>query len=103
MQIIIIIYNSKFVLTNSFHGTAFSIIFRKNFYHVCDQGADGSFKRDDRIDDLLDYLELKRNISSNTEIDYIKNNLFVNYENTEEKLNLLRKNSIDFLLQNLED
>lgn len=98
-----LIYNSKFVLTNSYHGTAFSIIFKKIFYHVCDRCADDTLKRDDRIDDLLDLLDLKRNISSKTSIDYIKNNLFINYENIEEKLNFLRKNSIDFLLKNLEN
>lgn len=96
-----LVYNAKFVLTNSFHGTVFSIIFKKNFYHVCDILSDGTYKRDARIDDLLDYLELKRNISSQTGIDFIKDNLSVNYDQVDEKLNMLKKASKEFLKESM--
>lgn len=98
-----LIYNSKFVLTNSFHGTVFSIIFKKDFYHVCEENDDGTQKRDDRIDDLLDYLNLKRNISLTTDFKFVKDNLLTEYENIDEKIANLKEASINYLKGNLKD
>ena len=47
------IYNAKYVITDSFHGLAFSIIFNKNFYVLC---ADK--EKFTRIDSLLKLLGL---------------------------------------------
>lgn len=47
------IHNAKYVVTDSFHGLAFSIIFNKNFYVLC---ADK--KKFTRIDSLLKLLGL---------------------------------------------
>ena len=56
------IFNAEFVLTNSFHGTAFSIIFEKQFYSY--------YKKDSRIDNLLTKLNLSnRHISSFADVD----------------------------------
>ena len=68
------IYNAEFVITNSFHGTVFSIMFEKQFYSVYDEDA--------RKDNLL----AKTNLSSrhikdftgvdlNQKIDFSKVNL----------------------------
>lgn len=54
MDFLNLIRNADLVCTNSFHGTAFSIAFRKNFY-VLDK-YDG---RDDRKTDLLQQLHLE--------------------------------------------
>ena len=50
-----LVKNAKLVLTNSFHGTAFSIIFEKPFYYVC-RTENGVFQLDDRIANVLDAL-----------------------------------------------
>jgi hypothetical protein len=53
------------VLSNSFHGTAFSIIFEKEFYVF----SLNKYKINSRMTDLLSLLELeKRHISSKDEI-----------------------------------
>lgn len=96
-----LIYNSKFVLTNSFHGTVFSIIFKKDFYHVCEENEDGTCKRDDRIDDLLDYLEMERNISYKTSVEFVKKNLPIEYKQTDKKIETLKSASVNYLRENL--
>ena len=92
--------NAKLVLTNSFHGTAFSVIFRKNFYRVTKEEG-GIFVKDARVDDFLDSLSLARTISSNTSIDHIKENINVDYNMIEDKLNDLKETSLEYLRKNL--
>lgn len=56
------IYNSDFIVTNSFHGTAFSIIFNKQFYSV--------YQNDARKDNLLEQFGLQsRHIKNCFDID----------------------------------
>ena len=56
------IYNAEFVVTNSFHGTVFSILFKKQFYSVYDIDA--------RKTNLLDKMGLsKRHIKTFEDID----------------------------------
>lgn len=71
--------NAKYVITTSFHGTAFSLIFEKQFYTIS-LGDEG----DSRALSLLSQLDIKerlinneQNINHNNLIDYIKvqNNL----------------------------
>lgn len=50
-----LLMNAQMVLTNSFHGTAFSVIFNKPFLHIC-KTIGGKLQRDDRIDGLLEML-----------------------------------------------
>ena len=52
------ILNAEYVVTNSFHGTAFSIIFRKQFFTVLKKG----FNLNLRLEDLLDSLNLSGRI-----------------------------------------
>jgi len=71
-EFISMIANSSYVTTNSFHGTAFSLIFRKAFNVVLPSARKG------RIFDLLNKLNLQGRISADyeladtTEIDYGK-------------------------------
>ena len=62
------IYNAAFVITNSFHGTAFSIIFEKQFYigEILDAKGRG------RIDNLLRITELedRKNLVEQGNINY---------------------------------
>lgn len=50
------IRHAEIVVTNSFHGTAFSINLEKNFYSVCEKYPDGTIKEDDRISGILSSL-----------------------------------------------
>lgn len=86
---------SSFVISSSFHGTAFSIIFEKNFYSIKREGVSG------RAEALLSQLGLKDNIISlNDEINDITLPQ-IDYSKVNTKLDLLRNRSINFLTENL--
>lgn len=95
-------YNAKTVLTNSFHGTAFSVIFRKDFYRVAKE-ENGAFVKDARIDDFLDSIDLNRTISFNTDVGYIKQNMNADYKEAEKKLNELKEKSLNYLRESLKN
>lgn len=79
--------NAEFIVTNSFHGTVFSIIFQKRFYSV--------YGSDTRKDELLEHLGLSsRHISKPAEVDLNEN---INYSEVQMKLGVLRKDSEVYL------
>lgn len=57
-QIITLFKNASYVVTSSFHGTAFSIIFRKQFVSICRKGR----LTNSRIEDLLKLLYLENSL-----------------------------------------
>lgn len=88
-------YNAAFVVTDSFHGTAFSVNFNKPFYTFA-KNAKAS-----RIVDLLNTLGLQNllnpvleDVNPETEIDYVSVN---------EKLDEERKKSIAFIEKIIND
>lgn len=83
--------NASFVITNSFHGTAFSILHEKQFVCVPPQKARG------RIDSLLKNLGLTDRIQASN----FNSDRFIDYKNVTLKLNELRNESLLFLKSNL--
>ena len=61
-QFIDYIYNAEFVITNSFHGTAFSIIFNKEFYVVPLEDSMASLNA--RLLNILDLFKLNDRIKA---------------------------------------
>lgn len=88
------IADAAYVLTNSFHGTAFSILLEKNFL-VIDNKARGS-----RITDLLQLAGLTDRL---TEDDTRMFNTQIDYSAVETRLNAAREHSRSFLLNALEE
>lgn len=85
-----LIDNAALVLTSSFHGTAFSLIYRKKFYVF-------NGKTDNRISDILDKTNLlDRSIECICDIDKV-NLEKVNFEKTEEFLSEQKQKSFDYL------
>ncbi len=87
------IKDAEYVITNSFHGTAFSIIFNKNFY-VFDNKARGS-----RITNILSKAGLENRIIE----EKIEEFLPINYEKVDANLNDYIESSKQFLLSALSD
>ena len=88
------IFNSKAVVTNSFHGTVFSIIFSKPFVTFRKR------KGDNRINNLNEIFNITdRIIDFNSVPSLSLLNKPLNIDKT--KLKLLRKKSISYLKQNL--
>lgn len=83
------IKNASCVVTTSFHGTAFSIIFNKPFYTV--NLADGSEKR---AGDLLTSLNLNHRLISKESVIKFEN---IDYTNVGMKLQELQQNSIQYI------
>lgn len=81
------------IVTDSFHGTVFSIIYHKEFYSYCSQKA---AVIGGRLNEILKKLDLyDRMVTSLTLIPNGK----IDYTAVDEKLMLLRKNSIDYLME----
>ena len=84
--------HAHFVVTNSFHGTVFSLLFQKTFYSVYKTGSN------DRIQDLLDTLGLgERHLEY--QLPEQEPTLF--WEEVEDKLQKMRAASYEFLEQAL--
>jgi len=81
---------ADFIITNSFHGTVFSIIFKKPFLSITD-------KRGCRLKDLLTGLGLEKRIILNDGIQAPVRNSDINYTEVDQKLSLLREHSSKFL------
>lgn len=93
------IYNASYVLTNSFHGTCFSLIFNKEFFSVLHKFN----PLNSRITNLLESTELSdRIIYSDTDVSTI-NLSKIDFEKINKILNNLREESIKFLREALSD
>jgi len=90
------IANCKAVITDSFHGTVFSIIFKKPFITF------KNLKNDNRFNDLAEIFELKDRIiyinSTIPPISILNQPFHIN----DTKLMLLKKESINYLKKNLQ-
>jgi hypothetical protein len=89
-----LVKNAKYIITNSYHGTIFSILFEKNFVTIPPQ------KKSKRIFDLLNLLGLeKRAIRAFLDIDKLLRILMekVDYDPVMEKLEFHRFRSLNFL------
>lgn len=88
--------DAKFVITSSFHGTVFSIIYEKPFYSVLP--ATGA---DSRISSLLEKLNLQeRGIKANQKFK-ITTDINLNYSKKKAYIERMRNESLKFLKDNL--
>ena len=87
------IYNSKYVVTDSFHGTVFSIIFHKEFYCVPFKGKEG------RIKDLLSRCGLSKCIVSSIESMNLDDK--INYSYVDQALSLYREQSVQYIEESI--
>lgn len=84
-----ILYNSCFVLTSSFHGTCFSVIFKKNFYSILAKKN----ILNSRIVDLLSQLKLDDRIIYDNGCRQVKNDV-INYHASDIILENMRTASL---------
>lgn len=93
---------SELVLTNSFHGTAFSLIFEKEFFTINDMNSTGDLKNDERLCNILSYLGLDERLITKDQIKGIDNIKTINYYDVENKKQELINNSKALLFNALE-
>lgn len=91
--------DAEFVITDSFHGTAFSIIFNKPFISI------GNKKRGiTRFSSLLKMLGLEDRLIFDFGADSLKKlNNTIDFEEVNKKLNEKKKESLNFLRNALAD
>lgn len=96
LEFLSLVKNASFIITTSFHGTAFALNFEKSFYSVV-KSFDSS---DSRMLNLLEYVDAKdRAIGYNKEISNFQP--IINYSHIAPKIRDYRNKSKDFLVKNL--
>lgn len=88
-----LIKNAEFVITTSFHGTAFSIIFEKDFYSILKKGY-----RTERFESLLEKLNLKDRMLSSV----CEEITSINYQGVSKIITKNREKNIQYLEKILE-
>jgi hypothetical protein len=88
-----LIYNADCIISTSFHGVAFAIIFEKQFYAL------GMKNNSSRVKDLLNSLSLNdRYVDNVNNVDF---SISIDYEQVNNKLSILKDNSISFLKKSI--
>lgn len=89
--------DSQFVVTDSFHGVVFSLIYNREFIVI------GNFDRGlDRMTSLLNICNLSERLVDEKELGFkINNNSKINWEHVNSQLNYMRSLSLNFLSSNL--
>lgn len=96
LEFISLFKNASFVVTNSFHGTAFSALFEKDFFSVPHQS------RGTRMTSLLEVLKLNdRIIYSHKDVFKSNERLKINYKTSCELLKQEQAKSINYLKEAL--
>lgn len=94
-RLLTLIFNSKFIVTNSFHGTAFSLIFNKNFITIPHQDSGA------RMIELLKLFNLSKLLITNkNEISELIS-YKINYEEINEILRQEKNKSLKYLKSSL--
>lgn len=88
-EFLTLIKNAKAIITNSFHGTIFSIIFQKEFYTIT------RLNRNSRMENILKIVDMNdRLIDKVEELEFVKEQ---DYKKAFEKLHKEKEKSIIFL------
>lgn len=85
------IKHAEYVVTNSFHGTVFSILYQRKFFSV--------YKKNGRVDNLLGFLGIPERHVENTSQMHAE--CGIDYAAVHEKLAVYREASIQFLKDSL--
>lgn len=91
------IRNAEYVFTDSFHCSVFSILYKKNFFTFSRFAEGAKQSTNTRIDNLLHIvgLESRRMTADKTADDVVK--FIGGFESVDDRLNALRKSSMDYL------
>lgn len=94
-----LVRNAEFVLTDSFHGSVFSLLHHKKFL-VLNRYNDNGNSRNSRIDSLCELLSLEKRRYRGNVMEEM--NAEIDYETVDEHLSEIRENSLLYLRNSLE-
>ena len=89
-EFVSLIANAEYVFTTSFHGTTFSVLFKKKFF--TELNCNNYYNH--RVENLLNLLGLEERAIDNCGGDFSKE---INWDSVDGKLNAERKKSFDYL------
>lgn len=97
------IRNAEYVFTDSFHCSVFSILYKKNFFTFSRFAEGAKQSTNTRIDNLLHITGLEdRRMTKDKTIEEVVNFKRI-FDGVDEKLNALRKSSMDYLYNAFKD
>lgn len=99
-EFVSLIQHAEYVLTDSYHGSIFSLIFEKDFQYLLRFAADDPKSQNIRIQSLYDYLKINERIVA--EHHTSDTPLCMDYTVINEKLNHLRMHSRKYLCDSLQ-
>lgn len=88
--------NAKYVLTGTFHGTIFSLKYKRNFVTSTNPGIETKIKT------ILETVGLSSRVINDTDVSKVLNSP-IEYSTVDKKLNTLIEDSRNFLLKALDD
>lgn len=97
------IRNAEYVFTDSFHCSVFSILYKKNFFTFSRFAEGAKQSTNTRIDNLLHITGLEERRMTNDKAIEVVVNFKRNFDGVDEKLNALRKSSMDYLYNAIKD
>lgn len=89
--------NAEFIITDTFHGSIFSIITHRNFVTLVRKSIGNKYGNEEKLTDLLNRLELSERIIYDIKDMNKKLNKKINFENTDSIICTSRLNAIDYL------
>lgn len=95
-----LIRDAAIVYTNSFHATAFSVIFNKQFYTAIAGSENVNNNNDSRKIDFLKSIGLESRLLKNGET--VNLDQEINWDSVNSKLNVIRESSLKYLINALE-
>lgn len=93
-----LVRDADFVVTTSFHGTVFSILYHKQFLCVLNNND-----RNSRMETLLGELGLTDRMVRNVDLEIINDSEPINYRKVDDKLKELRRESIQFIEESISE
>ena len=98
-----LIRNAKYVCTDSFHCSVFSILYSKEFFTFHRFSNDTKHSTNSRIDTLFNITGITGRVLSGDEDLEECLNLVTDFESVQKKINEIREESLRFLINSLED
>lgn len=94
LEFVYLVSKASYVVTDSFHGTIFSINFKKEFYSFCKREGTSKSSDNARIMDILSTFGLENRFKEDSNPQF---ELPINYSEVNSKLAVLRDESIQYL------
>lgn len=102
IEFLSLIKNAQYVLTDSFHATVFSILFKVSFFTLLRNNDNDVNSMNSRVYSLLSMLDLEDRFLNKDMVQSFKISGVDNFDKAYKTLNDMRKESISFLTNSLE-